>query len=111
MNLNITTDLANPADFLVSWTEDEKQIVIDYSLKGKSANKLAHLLSLKVRILGAIQNFNVKYPSMPSVCHLYKPSDVARPLSCKIKTAYFFKTKTNTTFTRPRPLFQRPSNY
>jgi len=41
-------------------------------------------------------------------------SDVARPLSYKTKTTYFFKTKTKTktgqaktktTFSRPRPLF------
>jgi len=38
-------------------------------------------------------------------------SDVARPLSYKTKTTYFFKTKTTyffttkTTFSRPRPLF------
>jgi len=36
--------------------------------------------------------------------------DVARPLSYKTKTTYFFKTKTSqaktkTTFSRPRPLF------
>jgi len=37
-------------------------------------------------------------------------SDVARPLSYKTKTTYFFKTKTGqvktkTTSSRPRPLF------
>jgi len=42
-------------------------------------------------------------------------SDAARPLSYKTKTSYFFKTKTgqaktNTAFSRPRPLF-KPSNY
>jgi len=33
-------------------------------------------------------------------------SDVARPLSYKTKTTYFFKTKTGQSKTRPRPLFQ-----
>jgi len=38
-------------------------------------------------------------------------SDVARPLSYKTKTTYFFKTKisqTKTTFLRPRPDRPRP---
>jgi len=30
-------------------------------------------------------------------------SDVARTLSYKTKTIYFFKTETKTTFSRPRP--------
>jgi len=34
---------------------------------------------------------------------LIKISDVAKPLSYKTKTTYFFKTKT--TFSRPRSLF------
>jgi len=48
---------------------------------------------------------------MPLSPHKYiKESDVARPLSNKIKTTYFFKTKTGqaktkTTFSRPRPFF------
>jgi len=42
---------------------------------------------------------------MDCVC---SASDVARPLSYKTKTTYFFKTKTGqtkTTFSRPRLLF------